>query len=286
MISIVVPTYNRANVIHKSIDSILNQTYKDFELIIVDDGSKDNTEQVVKEYHDDRIKYVRNESEKHGPSSARNIGIKHSTGQYIAFNDSDDEWHQDKLEKQIEFLKKTRADVTFCVMRKNSGGKQEYIPERSFTQDQCNIKRVLISSFTGTPALLGKADCFKNNLFDEAITCNEDWELVIRLIDNYNVVYQSENLVEVSVTQQSVSSDYNNAVVAMQYIMDKHKDLYEIYSKSLKDLRARVNYQIVLCKEADVVKKLQEKNSMLNVIKWIGYRFKRYAYALYFVIFQ
>lgn len=282
MISVIVPTYNRAKVIHKSIDSILKQSYQDFEIIIVDDGSEDDTKNVIEKYNDSRIRYIINNSNIHGPSVARNIGISNSTGDYIAFNDSDDEWHSDKLEKQLDFLKKEDVDVCFCQMRKNfASGREDYIPTQTFTGDQCNVERILKGSFTGTPALFGKAECFKNIGFDEKITCNEDWELVIRLIDAYKVKYLNENLVEVTITEKSVSSDMSNALKAMSYLYRKHKKLYDRNPESLKKLKKSIKYTNILNNEN---KALNEKKGIIKCICFLYWRLCRYFYAFGLII--
>ena len=111
-VSIIIPTYNRAHLIDRSIQSVLNQTYQDFELIVVDDGSTDNTEDIIRQFQekDKRIKYIKHDKNK-GGSAARNTGIKNSRGEYIAFQDSDDEWFPEKLEKQIEIIECTDPKV-------------------------------------------------------------------------------------------------------------------------------------------------------------------------------
>ena len=149
MISVILPTYNRAKEIPKSIESILNQTYQNFELIIIDDGSTDNTQEVVARYQDKRIRYIKNMTSKHGVSVARNIGIRESVGKYITFNDSDDVFYPDKLEKQLAFLESEKADVTFCAVCKN----KQIIPDLKFTQRDCTLERILEASFTTTQAL-------------------------------------------------------------------------------------------------------------------------------------
>jgi glycosyltransferase involved in cell wall biosynthesis len=282
MVSIIVPTYNRANIIRKSIDSILSQTYGDFELIIVDDGSTDDTKIVVDSYKDKRIRYIRNDSSSHGPSVARNIGIQNSKGEYIAFNDSDDIWHGDKLEKQISFLHDKNADITFCTMHKINDG--QLIPNNRFSQGKCTIENILKGSFTGTPALLGKSGCFKNNLFDQKISCNEDWELVIRLLDKYKVFYQNENLVEVSSTEKSVSSDCDNAVKAMKYIYKKHAHLYSRYKKSKKRIEKSIIYQKALANDMRLCIEIKNRKSVRNYAILLKNRIIRYAYAVYFLI--
>lgn len=100
-VSVIIPTYNCASMIAQCLDSVLNQTFKDFEVIVIDDGSTDDTERVIAPYKN-RITYIRQVNQ--GAAAARNRGIKEARGDYIAFLDSDDLWFPDKLEKQILFL--------------------------------------------------------------------------------------------------------------------------------------------------------------------------------------
>lgn len=116
-VSIIIPTYNRSKTIKRSINSVLYQTYDDFEIIVIDDGSSDGTDKVIKEFNDSRIKYVRHELNR-GASAARNTGIKLSRGKYIAFQDSDDVWVPDKLEKQMNVFKSSENNfgVVFSAL--------------------------------------------------------------------------------------------------------------------------------------------------------------------------
>jgi len=100
-VSIIIPTYNQSQYLEEAMESVLNQTYQNIEIIIVDDGSTDNTSEVVKSF-DNKIIYIPQKNK--GASSARNAGIKKAQGQYVAFLDSDDMWIKNKLEKQIKFI--------------------------------------------------------------------------------------------------------------------------------------------------------------------------------------
>lgn len=102
-VSVIIPTYNRGDLIARSIDSVLDQTYEDYELLVVDDGSTDHTQSVVEQYSDDRITYIAH-STNQGASAARNTGIEHAEGEYLAFLDSDDVWAPRKLDKQVTEL--------------------------------------------------------------------------------------------------------------------------------------------------------------------------------------
>lgn len=106
LVSIIMPSYNTAKYISDSINSVLYQTYKNWELIIVDDCSTDNTDEVVKPFlSDNRIRYLKNEKNS-GAAVSRNYALREAKGKWIAFLDSDDLWEKDKLEKQISFMEK------------------------------------------------------------------------------------------------------------------------------------------------------------------------------------
>lgn len=112
-VSIIMPAYNSARFIRHAVESVLAQTYTDWELLIVDDCSSDNTEQVVSAIKDPRIRYMRNEQNM-GAASTRNRALRQAEGRYIAFLDSDDLWTPDKLEKQIAFMKQHDYAFTFA----------------------------------------------------------------------------------------------------------------------------------------------------------------------------
>ena len=112
MVSIVVPVYNAAGCIRDTIASVQNQDYKDFELILVDDGSLDGTYEIMKEYESENIRVLAND-EKKGAAGARNCGIKNALGRYVAFLDADDMWLPDKLSKQLDFMKSLGAAFSF-----------------------------------------------------------------------------------------------------------------------------------------------------------------------------
>ena len=133
LISIIIPTYNREYTLLFSIKSVLNQTYKNFELLVVDDGSEDDTESLVKKISDPRVRYIRHKK-KLGANSARNTGIMASKGNYIAFNDSDDEWLPEKLMKQVlamVFSGKT-VKVAFSGLTRIRMNGNQYIPKKRY----------------------------------------------------------------------------------------------------------------------------------------------------------
>jgi len=123
-VSVIIPTYNRPDLLFRAIESVLDQTYASLECIVVDDGSPADSSSVVEKFGDDRLRYFEHETNQ-GASAARNTGIQHARGEYIAFLDDDDEWLPTKLDKQVEFFFKQSDDIgliyTWMNYRKQSG---------------------------------------------------------------------------------------------------------------------------------------------------------------------
>lgn len=116
LVSIITPMYNSEKFIEGTINSVLSQTYQEWEMLIIDDCSTDNCSNIVKSYiqNDSRIKYIRTETNQ-GVSHARNVALENASGQFIAFLDSDDQWESSKLEKQIAFMKESNSAITFTA---------------------------------------------------------------------------------------------------------------------------------------------------------------------------
>lgn len=113
-VSIIMPSYNSANFIKKAVDSVLNQSYSEWELIIVDDCSKDDSVKIIEEYSeiDSRIILIK-KNVNSGVADSRNLGIKSASGFYLAFLDSDDIWNSEKLKSQVDFMRKNNASISF-----------------------------------------------------------------------------------------------------------------------------------------------------------------------------
>lgn len=151
MCSIIMPAYNSASFISEAIDSVLKQTYKNWELIIVNDGSQDDTEKIIKYYlqKDKRIKLISLALNK-GVANARNQGLKSANGRYVAFLDSDDYWAKDKLKKQIEILEKSNNTLIYTsyaiIDENNNIIKHREIKNRLFFNDILKENIVIFSS--------------------------------------------------------------------------------------------------------------------------------------------
>lgn len=225
-VSVIIPTYNRGHVIKESIDSILQQTFSDFELIVVDDGSSDNTKMIIEEMQDERITFIQLEKNA-GACHARNVGVQNARGKYIAFQDSDDIWYPGKLEKQIRFLQDNRADMVFCQMISQNGNKVAIFPPKRYKIIEISKREILKNFLGSTQTFFIKRECFETVCFDEKLPRYQDWEFLIQVTSSYKVLYQAEPLVIQRLGSDSISANPRKGFCALQYILEKYKDDYE-----------------------------------------------------------
>lgn len=205
LVSIITPTYNCAKFIGATIESVLNQTYQNFEMIIVDDASKDNTEEVVKSFKDKRIKYIRL-SKNSGPAVARNRAMDEAKGKYMAFLDSDDLWKREKLEKQINFIKKNKYKIICSDYEQidEEGNKlNKIIP----CKKKVNYNGILLSCPVGNSTVF--YDVSKLGKFKVPnIRKRNDDALWLQILKKEEYMYgQKEVLMEYRIRQNSVSSN-------------------------------------------------------------------------------
>ena len=175
LVSVIMPTYNHAKFIGEAIDSVLNQTYKNFELIIIDNYSKDNTEKIVASYNDERINYLKFKN--NGVIAAsRNYGIKHSRGEYIAFLDSDDMWLPEKLEKQISVFRVSNEIAMLYTRLKTIEGdviSNRILPENGKYKSGSIFKSIYLWNFIACSSVM-----VKRSVLDQVGLFNTDPNLI------------------------------------------------------------------------------------------------------------
>ena len=181
-VSIIIPTYNREEFITETINSVLNQTYKDFEIIVVDDGSTDNTKQKLEPFKS-RIKLIEQKNSER--AVARNNGVKNSSGEYIAFLDSDDLWIKNKLENQTNFLDEKKDFILTYgqSFRINEHGKPIKTAKRQIHGYSGNVfEELLFRNFIVSATPLIRREHFERTTgFQTKYVPYEDWEFWIRL---------------------------------------------------------------------------------------------------------
>jgi glycosyltransferase involved in cell wall biosynthesis len=229
-ISVIIPTYNYGEFICDSIESVINQTYKDFEIIVVDDGSTDNTPEVVKKYKD-RVSYIYKENE--GPSSARNYGIKNAKGEYLCFLDSDDIFLPEKLELQAKYMEDHRDDNIgliysdyYCVSRKLKI--IDYYESIGFSSQIEAIKYLFNYNYINTSTVMIPKTCIDRiGIFNEKYRYLEDYDLWLRLGCNYKFLYINEPLVKT----RSHYKNHRNKVGDVEMINNAKKIKEDIRSQ-------------------------------------------------------
>jgi glycosyltransferase involved in cell wall biosynthesis len=195
LVSAIIPTYNYARFVGRAISSVLAQSYADLECIVVDDGSTDNTEEVIAAFGP-AVRLIRQPNQ--GLSAARNTGIRAARGRYIAFLDADDAWHADKVSRQVALLDShPDTAVVGCGVRLMSAdgealGGKEFAAQASDQADlRAQLRRIAVREFwvggSGSGALMRREVFDDVGLFDTSLKAAEDWDMWLRLAARYPI---------------------------------------------------------------------------------------------------
>jgi glycosyltransferase involved in cell wall biosynthesis len=243
LISVVIPTRNRSERLERAINSVFAQTFKNWEIIIVDDNSIDDTKSLVEKLNNNKISYINLPKQK-GGAAARNIGINKSAGEYIAFLDDDDEWLPEKLAKQYNMFLKS-PEIALCytgrtIIRENKyylGFSKKYSYKHSNSGDQ--YRSIMSDNFIGVTSsvMIKKEVLLELNGFDENLPCYQDYELFIRILKKWKASGIDEPLVLYHLSEPShVSFTRLNVVKAEAYLAEKYKDdlFYPLLKRGLK----------------------------------------------------
>jgi glycosyltransferase involved in cell wall biosynthesis len=227
LISVIIATYDRSNLIGRAIESVLNQSYTNFELLIIDDSIDDKTCEIVKAFNSLKIHYIKS-PKKSGIAAARNLGIKHAKGKFIAFLDDDDEWLSHKLAVQIESLKKSGQKVGLVHSNNYVQVLDKiflYHPANVYQSEKSLLKYDNVSNIT----TLIKKECFERvGFFDERIGYGEDWDFYLRASRLFRFVYLSEPLAiihsdEGSVSAKRMENNKTLKVNGIKSVIEKHR---------------------------------------------------------------
>lgn len=251
-VSVILPTYNRKHILYKSVQSVLNQTHRELELIIVDDASTDDTCEYVESINDDRVRYIRLK-ENVGPAVARNIGVQNARYDLIAFEDSDDIWRSEKLERQIPYITSDVGLVYCAYSYEIEQGKKVHIPSKILERNQLSgeIFEYLCERNTiGTPTMLLKKECFKRvGGFSNEIKSLEDWDIAIRLSQITKVKFIDEVLVDAAYSTTGVNHNMKARLESLLYMMEYLKgkgksieNMLNVFFDNLCDIESTQDY--------------------------------------------
>lgn len=224
VVSVVIPTYERDDILPRALDSVLEQTFADLEVLVVDDNSQDDTSEIIDSYSDNRLEYIRH-SENLGANAARNTGIRAASGDYIAFLDDDDMWLESKIERQLEEYQS--LDSSFGLVY--TGRRiiddetiiEEFIPTKSGDIFRYLLRRNVIPS--ETPMI--RAECFeKVGMFDIEFRSCQDWDMWLRIARSYKVSFVPKILaVSFWSGTDRISLDYGKKCQGYQLLYRKYR---------------------------------------------------------------
>jgi glycosyltransferase involved in cell wall biosynthesis len=285
LVSIIMPTYNCGPYISAAIDSVLAQEYQNYELIIIDDGSTDDTEKVLKQYKGN-FNYIKQNNA--GPSAARNRGIKESRGEILAFLDSDDIWYPDRLEKSVGFLlehpdvKMVSSDVDFFdetgIVINGQISLEKTVHEGSI------YDKLFLQNFISTITVTFWKECLdKAGIFDLRFRHGEEYDLWLRISHFYKYGFIRKSLSGYRLRAGSLVSEYESFLRTRLKIIAKHEELFPDYFKdhphlikmAETDLYFRYGYNFF-----HAGKSRQSRQCFLNVIKRNPINLKSYLYLI------
>ena len=227
VVSIIIPTYNRSKLLPRAVKAILNQTFNDFELIIVDDGSTDNTYEVIKCFRDSRIAYIRHDQNT-GGSAARNSGIKTSRGTYIAFLDSDDEWLPTKVQKQMDLFNRSSERVGLIYTWLEHVFEDGRVRYSKPTVRGRPYKHLLVRNLIGSTSsvIIMKDALLLVDGFDESLPARQDMDLWVRVTEHFDIDFVQEVLTRIyhSHGSERISSSKVRLLNARTLFYQKHKN--------------------------------------------------------------
>lgn len=278
MVSCIIPTYKRSDTLIRAIESVLNQTYNNIEVLVVDDNDPNDeyslkSKNKVSALEDDRVRYIQQERHING-AVARNVGIKNANGEYIAFLDDDDEWVEDKIEKQVQYLKNNKEiDGVSCLYIVKNG---EEVVRRCapYTGENLhwNVITRNISVFT-TTILLKKKSLDESGYFDEELLRHQDLQLLLDFLYDHKMGVLTEYKAILYADSVINHPSLCKMIEIKSLFFDKCQKHFERYNqKEQKEIYNAHYFEIVIAA-------MREKNVfiMLKYLMKIGFNVKSYC---------
>ncbi|MGH7828207.1 MAG: glycosyltransferase family 2 protein [Candidatus Binatia bacterium] len=277
-VSVVIPTFNRAHFLAAAVRSVMCQTFQDFELLIVDDGGSDLTPAIVESFRDERLRYIRHSAQR-GGAAARNTGIVHSSGEYVAFLDDDDEWYPEKLARQMDLMLHAQAQVGgvytgYLIVNRNSGSLcGQIIPRKTG-----KLYRSLLAGncIGGTSSVLLRRACLERaGLFDEQLPSFQDYDLWIRIARLFEFESIAEPLLKYFVHGDQVWTNLDALTEGLEIMLRKHGSSRAFRKKSSSYY---VSFGVRFCENNDLK---SGRKAFLRAAVLYPYRFQPYLYACF-----
>lgn len=217
-ISVIMPTYNRAKFIKDAVNSVLSQSFKDFELIIINDGSTDTTEKVILKFKDPRILHIRRRKNE-GLPSARNLGISKARGRYISYLDDDDIYYPRHLKTLSDFLDTHQGiGLVYADTHFKKNGKAFVPYSFDYSKKHLEIDNII----PGDASLMHRREAFdKAGYFDESLSFGEDWDMWLRISDAYNFFHLKAVVACIRFHERNMTDNAKEPFRAYLYVIRK-----------------------------------------------------------------
>lgn len=187
LISVIIPVYNAESTIRETVESVLKQSFSDFELIVINDGSTDSTVEILSQIHDPRMKVYSYPNA--GPNHSRNRGLSQASGEYVSFIDGDDLWTEDKLEAQLRALQKNPQAAVAYSWTNSIDESGEFLRRGSYISWSGDVyEKLLLNDFieSGSNPLIRRQAIVEVGGFDESLPAAQDWDMWLRLAARYH----------------------------------------------------------------------------------------------------
>tara|TARA_B100001123_G_C15115791_1_gene949304 strand:- start:137 stop:1078 length:942 start_codon:yes stop_codon:yes gene_type:complete len=224
LVSVIIPAYNKAELTVSTVKSVLEQSYKSIEILVIDDGSNDDTAEKLK-FFGDKIKYIYQSNK--GASSARNLGTKNSQGVYLAYLDCDDIYYPEKIKKSIDLLEKNIQYGFLYTNVHQIGERNQIVGEfpdiLNYGKSGSIFNELIFHNFICNSTLVIRRECIdKIGYFDEKIFVPADWDFLLRLSQKYLGCYLPEKLTGYRIGEQSTLNHLENVVEEYTYVINKN----------------------------------------------------------------
>jgi glycosyltransferase involved in cell wall biosynthesis len=288
LVSVVIPTYKRPDMLGRAINSVLNQTYDNIEIIVVDDNDADSeyrreTEEFLERYADvDNLLYLKHKKNKNG-AAARNTGINNAKGEYIAFLDDDDEWLSEKIEFQVEAIENLEVTAVYCNHFVRNNNQLYTVTAEIKGNIYKNLLKGNCTSMTSS-ILIKKSELLKVNGFDERLASFQDYDLWLRLFKDNKIDFIDETLVIVDreLSEYRVSHNLEGRLGALKVIISKWEKEINKYSNT-KEFKNKYKKMAFLSNAKMVMKngdRLASIKLYLKALRIHPLDIKIYAYIL------
>ena len=274
-VSVIIPAYNSAAYTVETVESVLAQTYRDFEVIVVDDGSTDTTRETLAAYTG-RIQYVYKDNG--GACSARNEGIRRARGEYLACLDCDDLWLPEKLEHSLPVLEQDPGMGFMCTPCYTIGPAGELVGEVRYPFDQRNAYlNLLMENYVLAPTVVVRRSCLEQaGFFDESIFIPADWDLWLRLAGCFRVGYIDRPLSKYRLASNYTLRNADRYVREADYVLEKQLGtLAEFSAKAKNRLRARLQltHALLYLKAGEPIaaRRVLQRGMAADLLQWRTY---------------